>query len=73
MELRLYYGISLVSLLFREVEYDRPSLNPLYFLEKIFIFLLVFMYNVTHSCVLSACVIASCGGHIHCHFMCSIL
>ena len=41
---------------FREVEYDRPSFL---FLEKKF-----FIYNVTHRCERSACVVTSCGGHI---------
>ena len=37
MVLRL--GMAFVSLLFQEVEYDRSSLNPCYFLEEIFYFL----------------------------------
>ena len=39
MVLRLDMAFPLVSLLFQEVEYDRSSLNPCYFLEEIFYFL----------------------------------
>jgi len=49
-----------VSLLFQEMEDDRPSLNPFYFLENFFS--LVPMYSVTNNCVHSICVVTSCGG-----------
>ena len=53
-----------VSLLFQEVENDRPSLNPFYFLENFFFYyVLVPMYCVTSNCVHSICVV-TCGGHI---------
>ena len=35
-----------VTLLFQEVEHNRPSVNPFYYLEKTFYFL-VPLYNVT--------------------------
>ena len=53
-----------VSLLFQEVEYGRPSLkNYFEILENFFFYCLVPMYNVTSSCLHSACVV-TCGGHI---------
>ena len=51
MGLRLGNGISFVSSLFWEVEYDRPSLNPFCFSEKSFCFLLS-MFSFHHPCFL---------------------